>query len=58
MWKNSARVTYQLNITNVLDDRTIIATKLDVDSVSGVVFVRRGYREDPRAFAFSLRLDL
>jgi hypothetical protein len=57
IWPNSARVTYQLNITNVLDDRTIVATKLDIDSVSNVVFVRRGFREDPRAFAFSLRTD-
>jgi hypothetical protein len=57
IWPNSARVTYQLNITNVLDDRTITATKLDIDSVSNVVFVRRGFREDPRAFAFSLRTD-
>jgi hypothetical protein len=58
LWENTARVTYQLNVTNVLDDRTINATKLDVDNVSGVVFVRRGFREDPRAFALSLRLDL
>ena len=57
IWPNSARVTYQLNITNVLDNRTITATKLDIDSVSNVVFVRRGFREDPRAFAFSLRTD-
>ena len=57
IWPDKARVTYQLNITNVLDDRTITATKLDIDSVSNVVFVRRGFREDPRAFAFSLRTD-
>jgi outer membrane receptor for ferric coprogen and ferric-rhodotorulic acid len=57
IWPDKARVTYQLNITNVLDNRTITATKLDLDSVSNVVFVRRGFREDPRAFAFSLRTD-
>lgn len=56
-WMDATRVTYQLNITNFLDDRTIIATKLDVDSVTGVVFPRRGYRENPRVFAFTLRLE-
>ena len=57
-WMNATRVTYQLNITNVLDDRTINASKLDVDSVSGVVFPRRAFRESPRVFAFTLRLEL
>jgi hypothetical protein len=57
MWTDTARVTYQLNITNVLDDRTINATKLDVDTVSGTIFPRRAFRENPRAFAFTLRLD-
>jgi hypothetical protein len=57
LWPEKARITYQLNVTNLLDDRTIIATKLDIDSVSNVVFVRRGFREDPRAFAVSLRAD-
>ena len=57
MWTNSTRVTYQLNVTNFLDDRTINATKLDVDTVTGTVFYRRAFRENPRAFAFTLRLD-
>jgi len=50
-------VTYQLNITNVLDDRTINASKLDLDPVSKVVFPRRAFRENPRMLAFTLRLD-
>jgi iron complex outermembrane receptor protein len=57
LWVDAARVTYQLNITNVLDDRTINATKLDEDTVTGVIFYRRAFREDPRQFAFTLRLD-
>ncbi len=57
LWTQSVNVTYQLNITNVLDDRTIVATKLDVDNVSGVVFYRRAYREAPRALAFTLKTE-
>jgi iron complex outermembrane recepter protein len=56
-WLNAMRVTYQLNITNVLNDRTINASKLDVDTVSGIVFPRRAFRERPRALAFTLRLE-
>lgn len=57
LWSNAAAVTYQLNVTNFLDDRTIIATKLDLDNVSGVQFYRRAYRESPRVVALTLRLD-
>ncbi|MBI5692107.1 MAG: TonB-dependent receptor [Verrucomicrobia bacterium] len=57
LWTEAARVTYQLNVTNVLDDRTINATKLDEDTVTGVVFYRRAFREDPRVFAFTLRME-
>jgi hypothetical protein len=56
-WMNATRVTYQLNITNFLDDRTITASKLDVDTVTGVVFPRRAFREPPRVFAFTLRME-
>lgn len=56
-WANAAAVTYQLNVTNFLDDRTIIATKLDVDSASGVQFYRRAYRESPRVLALTVRMD-
>lgn len=57
LWGNAARVTYQLNVSNVLDDRTINASKLDADSVTGTVFYRRAFREDPRNAAFTLRLE-
>jgi hypothetical protein len=56
-WANATTATYQLNITNVLDDRTINATKLDLDTVTGVVFYRRALREDPRKLAFTLRTE-
>jgi iron complex outermembrane recepter protein len=57
MWTDATRVTYQLNINNFLDDRTINATKLDQDAVTGVIFPRRAFRESPRVFAFTLRVD-
>ena len=53
----STRITYQLNVTNVLDDRTINATKEDIDTISGVIFYRRAFRENPRRLAFSLRTE-
>jgi iron complex outermembrane recepter protein len=56
-WMDATRVTYQLNVTNVLDDRTITASKLDVDTVTGVVFPRRAFRERPRVLAFTLRME-
>ena len=57
LWVNAARVTYQLNVSNILDDRTINASKLDEDTVTGTVFYRRAFREDPRNAAFTLRLE-
>ena len=57
MWTNATSVTYQLNVTNFLDDRTIVATKLDLDTITGTQFYRRAYRENPRVFAFTLRME-
>lgn len=57
LWTNTTSVTYQLNVTNFLDDRTINATKLDLDTVTGVQFYRRAYRENPRVVAFTLRTE-
>ena len=56
-WTEAARVTYQLNVANVLNDRTINASKLDEDTVTGTIFYRRAFREDPRNAAFSLRME-
>ncbi len=57
MWPEKATVTYQLNVTNFLNDRTINASKLDQDTVTGVIFARRAFRENPRVLAFTLRVD-
>ena len=57
LWTNATSVTYQLNITNVLNDRTIVATKLDLDTVSGVKIYRRAYRESPRVAALTVRAE-
>jgi outer membrane receptor for monomeric catechols len=56
-WFNATHLTFQLNVTNFLDDRTINASKLDVDTATGTVFYRRAVRENPRVFAFTLRAD-
>lgn len=50
-------VTYQLNMTNVLDDQTITITKRLVDTATGVPYVRRAFREEPRTTTFTVRLD-
>jgi hypothetical protein len=57
IWSEKTSVTYQLNVTNFLDDRTIVVSKLDLDTITGTQFYRRAYREDPRVFAFTLRLE-
>lgn len=57
LWVNAASVTYQLNVTNFLDDRTIVASKLDLDTVTSVQFYRRAYRENPRVVAFTMRME-
>ena len=50
------RVTYQLNITNLLDDRTINKIKIGTDSVTNVPYLRLATREDPRNTTFTLRV--
>jgi iron complex outermembrane recepter protein len=48
--------TYQINVFNVLDDRTIFVTKKTVDPATGSRYMMRGFREDPRTMAFTMRL--
>jgi hypothetical protein len=57
MSTNAANFTYQVNVTNFLDDRTINASKLDLDTVTGVQFYRRAFRESPRVVALTVRTD-
>ena len=49
--------TYQLNMSNVLDDQTITITKRLVDTATGVSYIRRGFREEPRTTTLTLRVD-
>jgi hypothetical protein len=53
---NKVNTTYQVNIANVLDDRTIFITKLTTDTVTGARYIQRGFREDPRNTTFTLRV--
>lgn len=48
--------TYQLNVFNLLDDRTFFITKMTTDTVTGTRFMQRGFREDPRNATFTLRV--
>lgn len=50
-------VTYQVNMTNVFNDQTITITKRLVDTATGVPYVRRAFREEPRTTTFTVRLD-
>ena len=52
-----ATFTYQLNVINVLNDQTITVTKRLVDTVTGVPYVRRAFREEPRTTTLTLRMD-
>lgn len=56
-FSNNLAVTYQLNVTNLLDDQTILITKTVVDTVTGERYPSRAWREDPRMATFTMRLD-
>jgi hypothetical protein len=56
-WADRTSLTYQLNVTNLLDDQTITVTKKLVDTATGVPYVRRAFREEPRATTFTVRMD-
>jgi len=50
-------VTYQLNVTNLLDDDSLYITGMAADTVTGEHFVRRAFREEPRNAALTVRLE-
>jgi outer membrane receptor for monomeric catechols len=50
-------VSYQLNLENILDVRTIYITKAALDDITRTRYIRRGFREDPRNFSLTVRLD-
>ena len=49
-------VTYQLNVTNLLDDRTINILKVATDNVTNIPYVSLAMREDPRVTTLTVRL--
>jgi outer membrane receptor for monomeric catechols len=49
-------VTYQVNVLNLLDDRTIFIAKHVVDTVTGEKYIARAWHEDPRMSTFTMRL--
>ncbi len=50
-------VTWQLNVENLLNDRTIYISKAALDDITRTRYVRRGFREDPRTIALTMRMD-
>jgi iron complex outermembrane recepter protein len=49
-------VTYQVNISNLLNDRTFFITKKTVDPLTGTAYVQRAFREEPRSASLTLRV--
>jgi iron complex outermembrane recepter protein len=56
-YRDRTSVTYQVNVTNVLNDQTILITKRLVDTATGTPYIRRAFREDPRNTTFTMRLE-
>jgi hypothetical protein len=50
------RVTYQVNVTNLLDDRTINKITIGTDSVTNAPYLRLAAREDPRNTTLTVRV--
>lgn len=57
LYADRTTVTYQLNVFNVLNDRTFFITKKQVDTLTGTPYMMRGFREEPRNGAFTLRVN-
>jgi outer membrane receptor for monomeric catechols len=54
--KEKLSVIYQLNVVNLLDDRTIFISKTQTDTVTGQPYTVRAMREDPRYSSLSMRV--
>jgi len=50
------QIIYQVNVSNLFDADTLVATKIFRDTVTGESFNKRVYRLDPRQVNFTLRL--
>ncbi len=57
-FRSRVKATYQLNVSNLLDDRTIFVTNRGTDDLTGAPYVRRGFREEPRSLSFTVRTEL
>ncbi len=57
LFADKTTVSWQINIENLLDDRTIYITKAHLDTITRARFTTRGFREDPRQIALTLRAD-
>jgi hypothetical protein len=53
--KEKLSVTYQLNILNLLDDRTIFIAKIVNDTATGAKYTARAWREEPRMSTLTMR---
>lgn len=51
------QTTYQVNISNLLDANTLVASKMFRDTVTGEPYNKRVYRLDPRQVTFTVRLS-
>ena len=54
-YREKLAVTYQLNVTNLLDDRTINILKINTDTITGQPYMVQGIREDPRSWTLTAR---
>jgi iron complex outermembrane recepter protein len=51
------QVSYQLNISNLFDADTLVATKIFRDTVTGEPFNKRVYRLDPRQVSLTVKMS-
>ena len=49
------RVTYQLNVNNLLDADTFLSTKIWTNNTTNEPYAKRGYKVDPRKVTFTVR---
>jgi outer membrane receptor for monomeric catechols len=54
-YREKLAVTYQLNVTNLLDDRTINILKINTDTVTNRPYTVQAIREDPRNATLTVR---
>jgi outer membrane receptor for ferric coprogen and ferric-rhodotorulic acid len=55
--KEKLAVTYQLNVVNLFDDRTIFISKTQTDTITRRPYTVRAMREDPRYSSLTMRFS-